>query len=179
VVRASAEPLQYPELWERKVDVVLARISKSFVHSDLDVEILFDDLLRVVVGALNPWARRRKVALADLVNEVWTLTSDQVIRDLITEAFHAHGLEGPKEKVSASSMLLRSQLLATGRYLTVLPQSVLRCNARQWSLKVLPVDLGMKPMAVTLITLKNRTASPVVQLFVDQVRADAETISIP
>jgi DNA-binding transcriptional LysR family regulator len=179
VVQASAEPLQYPELRERKVDVALARISKSFVHSDLDVEILFDDPPRVVVGALSPWARRRKVALADLVNEVWTLTSDQVIRDLITEAFHAHGLEGPKEKVSASSMLLRSQLLATGRYLTVLPQSVLRCNARQWSLKVLPVELGMKPMAVTLITLKNRTASPVVQLFVEQVRAVAKTMSAP
>jgi DNA-binding transcriptional LysR family regulator len=76
-------------------------------------------------------------------------------------------------------MLLRSQLLATGRYLTVLPESVLRCNARQWGLKVLPIDLGMKPMAVTLITLKNRTASPVVQLFVEQVRAVAKTMSAP
>lgn len=179
VVQASAEPLQYPELRERKVDVALARISKSFAHSDLNVEVLFDDPPRVVAGALSPWARRRKVSLADLVNEVWTLTSDQVIRDFITEAFKAHGLEAPKEKVSASSMLLRSQLLATGRYLTVLPESMVRCNAKQWGLKVLPVDLGMKPMAVTLITLKNRTASPVVQLFVEQVRVVAKTMSSP
>ena len=179
VVQASAEPLLYPELRERKVDVALARISKSFVHSDLDVEILFDDPPRVVVGALSPWARRRKVSLAELVNEVWTLTSDQVIRDLITEAFKSHGLEAPQEKVTASSMLLRSQLLATGRYLTVLPESVVRCNAKQWALKVLPVELGMKPMAVTLITLRNRTASPVVELFVEQVRAVAKTMSTP
>jgi DNA-binding transcriptional LysR family regulator len=177
VVQASPEPLQYPELRERKVDVALARISRSFVHSDLNVEILFDDPTRVVVGALSPWARRRKVSLADLVDEVWTLTSDQVIRDLITDAFNSHGLEAPQAKVTASSILLRSQLLATGRYLTVLPQSVLRCSAKQWALKVLPVDLGMKPMAVTLITLKNRTASPVVQLFVEQVRSVAKTMS--
>ena len=179
VVQASAEPLQYPELRERKVDVALARLSKSFEHSDLRVEILFDDPPRVVVGALSPWARRRKVSLAELVNERWTLTSDQVIRDFITEAFKSQGLPAPQEKVTASSMLLRSQLLATGRYLTVLPQSVLQCNAKQWSLKVLPVDLGMKPMAVSLITLKNRTASPVVQLFVEQVRAVAKTMSTP
>ena len=160
VVQASAEPLLYPELRERKVDVALARISKSFVHSDLDVEILFDDPPRVVVGALSPWARRRKVSLAELVNEVWTLTSDQVIRDLITEAFKSHGLEAPQEKVTASSMLLRSQLLATGRYLTVLPEFVVRCNAKQWALKVLPVELGMKPMAVTLSrTSRNQTSN--------------------
>jgi DNA-binding transcriptional LysR family regulator len=179
VVQASAEPLQYPELRERRVDVALARISRSFVHGDFDVEFLFDDPPRVVVGALSPWARRRKVALAELVNEVWTLTSDQVIRDLITEAFKSHGLEAPREKVTTSSMLLCNRLLATGRYLTVLPESVLRYNAKQWSLKALPLDLGMKPMAVTIVTLKNRTVSPAVQLFVEQVRAVAKTVPVP
>jgi len=177
VVQSSAEPLVYPELRERRVDVALARISKSFAHSDLDVEILFDDPPRVVVGVSSPWARRRKVALADLANEKWTLTSDQVIRDLIADAFAARGLAPPRETVTASSMLLRGRLLATGRYVTVLPDSVLRYNARQWSLKALPIDLAMKPMAVTLITLRNRTVSPVVQIFVEQVRAVAKTLA--
>lgn len=177
VVQTSAETLEFPELRERKVDVALARISKSFVQSDLNVEILFDDPSRVVVGAQSPWARRRKVSLAELVDEIWTFTSDQVIRDLITEAFQSHGLNSPQERVSASSMLLRNQLLATGRYLTVLPESVFRHNAKQWSLKALPVDLGMKPMSVAIITLKNRTVSPVVQIFIEQVRAVAKTMS--
>lgn len=173
---ASAEPLGYPELRERKVDLVLARISKTFAQPDLDVEVLFDDPSRVVAGTLSPWSRRRKVSLAELVNETWALTSDQVIRGLIDEAFRRRGLDAPREKVSAGSMLLRSRLLATGRYLTVLPDSVLRCNARQWSLKALPVDLGMKPMCVTILTLRNRTVSPVVQLFIEQVRAVARTM---
>lgn len=179
VTTASAEPLEYPELRERKVDVVLARISKVFAHADLDVDILFDDPPRVVVGALSPWARRRKVALADLVNEKWTLTSDQVIHDLVSEAFRSKGLQAPKETVTASSMLLRSRLLSTGRYLTVLPDSVLRYNAKQWSLKALPIDLEIEPMCVTLITLKHRTVSPVVRLFIEQVRAIGKTMSSP
>lgn len=179
VVAASAEPLEYPELRERKVDIALARVSKSFERGDLDVEILFDDPPRVVVGALSPWARRRKVSLADLANEVWTLTSDQVIRDLINDAFRSQGLQPPRAKVTAASMLLRNRLLATGRYVTVLPDSVLRCNAKLWAIKALPIDLGMKPMSVTMITLKNRTLSPVVQLFAEQVRAVAKTMRIP
>ncbi len=176
VTAASAEPLEYPELRGRTVDVVLARISRTFAHSELNVAILFDDPPRVVVGSQSLWARRRKVALADLVNERWTLSSDQVIHDLVHDAFRAKGLPPPKETVSASSMLLRSRLLATGRYVTVLPASVLRYNATAWSLKALPIELETAPMCVTLITLKNRTVSPVVQLFIDEVRAITQTM---
>jgi len=39
----------------------------------LVVENLFDDSHVVVAGAQNPWTRRRKIALAELVNEPWTL----------------------------------------------------------------------------------------------------------
>jgi DNA-binding transcriptional LysR family regulator len=114
-----------------------------------------------------------------LVNEAWIFPSSQVIRELITEAFKARGLEVPQERVSASSILLRNHLLATGRFLTVLPDSVLRYNAKQWSLKAMPVDLGVKPRSVAIVTLKNRTVSPVVQLFVEHVRAVAKTMSAP
>jgi DNA-binding transcriptional LysR family regulator len=78
--------------------------------------------------------------------------------------------------VSANSILLRNHLLATGRFLTILPDSVLRYDAKQWSLKVLPVELGVKLRSVAIITLKNRTVSPVVQLFAAQVRAVAKTM---
>ena len=111
-----------------------------------------------------------------MANEPWIFTSNQVIRELIAEAFRARGLEVPQETVSSNSILLRNHLLATGRFLTVLPVSVLRYNARQWSLKVLPVDLGVKPRCVAILMLKNRTASPVVQLFAQFVRAAVKTM---
>jgi DNA-binding transcriptional LysR family regulator len=178
VVQASAETLDFRELRERKVDLALARVSRSFAEDDLDVEILFDDPHRVVVGERNPWARRRKLTLAELANEPWAFASNQVIRELMTEAFNACGLELPQERVTASSILLRNHLLATGHYLTVLPDSVLRYNAKLWSLKALPVDLGVKPRCVAILTLKNRTLSPVVHLFMDQVRAAAKTAAV-
>ena len=173
VVQASAERLEFPEIRERVADVALARISRAFTQAELDVDFLFDDPSRVAAGVDSPWAKRRRLELKELVDASWTLTSDQVIRELISDAFRSRGLETPRETVSAASMLLRSRLLATGRYLTVLPDSVLRANAKSWGLKALPVDLGMKPMSVAIVTLRNRTVSPVVQLFVEEVRKAA------
>lgn len=177
VVQASASMLEFRDLRERKIDLVLTRIPGFLVEDDLDIEILFDDPQEVVVvGTRSRWARRRKVALAELVDEPWVLPPNQVVRALIAEAFKAHGLKVPQERVSAGSILLRNQLLATGRFLSVLPDFVLRHNAKQWSLKALPVDLGVKPRAIAIVTLKNRTVSPVVQLFVEHLRAVAKTM---
>jgi DNA-binding transcriptional LysR family regulator len=177
VAQSNAETPEFRELRERRVDVVLARTSKSFAEEDLDVEVLFDDRHRVVAGARSAWARRRKITLDELVHEPWIFASNHVIRELIAEAFKARGLEVPQERVSANSILLRNHLLATGRFLTVLPDSVLRYHAQQWSLKALPIELGVKPRSVVIVTLKNRTLSPVVRLFAEHVRAVAKTMS--
>lgn len=177
VVQANAERGEFRELRERSVDLALARISAPFAEDDLDVEWLFDDPHRVVVGAGSPWARRRKVTLAELVDEPWILPSNRVIREMVGEAFKARGLEIPRERVSSNSILLRNHLLATGRFLTVLPVSVLRYNAKPWALKALPVDLGVKPRSVAIVTLKNRTASPVVRLFAENMRSVAKAMS--
>jgi DNA-binding transcriptional LysR family regulator len=179
VVQTTTATLEFRELRERKVDLVLGRIPGAFVADDLDIEILFEDLEVVVVGAQSRWATRRKVALAELVDEAWVLPPNQVVNALIAEAFKAHGLKVPQETVSAGSILLRNQLLATGRFLSVLPNFVLRHNAKQWALKALPVDLGVKPRSIAIVTLKNRTVSPVVQVFVGPVRAVAKTMFAP
>ena len=49
VIQANAETLDFRELRERKVDLALARISRTFVEDDLDVEILS---LAVMVSAI-------------------------------------------------------------------------------------------------------------------------------
>ena len=179
VVQANAETLDFRELRERRVDLALARTARSFAEDDLDVDILFDEQHRIVVGASSPWARRRKITLAELVDEPWIFASNRVIRELISEAFKARGLEIPQERVSASSILLRNHLLSTGRFLTILPDSVLRYNAKRWSLKALPIDLGVKLRSAVIVTLKNRTVSPVVQLFIEHVRAVSKTMAVP
>jgi DNA-binding transcriptional LysR family regulator len=42
--------------------------------------------------------------------------------------------------------------------------------ARPLSLKIVPVELPVQPWPVGIVTLKNRTLSPVAQLFLDCAR---------
>lgn len=179
VAQMDTTTLEFRELQERRVDLMLARVSKAFADDDLNVEVLLHDPHFVVAGARSPWARRRKVALADLVNEPWIFPPNQAVMALIREAFEVHRLAMPPERVTAASILLRYQLLATGRFLTMLPRSVLRSTAKQWSLKALPIDLRIKPWPIVIVTLKNRTLSPVVELFLEHLRAVAKSMAAP
>jgi DNA-binding transcriptional LysR family regulator len=70
---------------------------------------------------------------------------------------------------------LRIQLLATGGFVSVLPDSILQGNAERWSLKALPIDLRARPPPWSIIKLKNRTVGPVVQVFIDHLREAAKT----
>ena len=91
------------------------------IPDELSAEHLFDDSLVVAAGVQNPWTRRRKIELAELVNEPWTLpphNSDPGV--LAMEAFRASGLEPPRTSVITLSLNLRIRLLTTGRYLSML-----------------------------------------------------------
>jgi DNA-binding transcriptional LysR family regulator len=177
VVQSTTGTVELRELRERTVDLALVRLPGSVVDDDLDAEMLFDDPHRVVVGARSPWARRRRVTLAALANAPWIFPANPVIRDVIAEAFAACGQNPPQETVSSNSILLRNHLLATGRFVTVLPHSVVRYNARQWSLKALAIDLPVKTRSVAILTLKHRSLSPVVQRFIENVRVVAKAVS--
>jgi DNA-binding transcriptional LysR family regulator len=73
-------------------------------------------------------------------------------------------------------MHLRTHLLASGNFLTIMPNSMLRFNAERWGLKALPINLGIRARQVAVVTLKHRTLSPVVQLFLENARAVATSI---
>ena len=55
----------------RRIDVVVSRITRP-PPEDQSVQILFEDYLVVATGANNPLARRRKIELAESLDEPWT-----------------------------------------------------------------------------------------------------------
>lgn len=177
-VHAESGTYEFRELRERAIDLMLARISEPFLDSELDAEVLFREKYFVVAGAQSHWARRRKIELSELANEPWIqMPLDTTINLSIADAFRQHGLELPRQTVISLSMNLRNHLLATGRFLTVLSASMLRYNAKPWSLKPLPIDLRVPSRCVAVITVKNRTLSPVVELFIAHARMIAQSIS--
>jgi DNA-binding transcriptional LysR family regulator len=168
---------EFHELRERNFDLVIARISEPFAQDEFGFEPLYEEEYLVVAGSKSVWARRRKIELAELLDEPWILMPPNiVISSLVEEAFRQNGLEVPRGRVASLSMHLRTHLLATGNFLTVMPNTMFRFNAEQWSLKALPIDLGIRSRQVGVITLKHRTLSPVVELFIEHARTAATSI---
>ena len=113
------------------------------LDGDLEADILFDDRPLVVAGACSPWARRRKIAIEELMHEPWVhIPQDNPVNAYIAASLQARGLALPSPVVSTYSMHVRNYLLATGRFIAVLWEWTLRFNASGSALKVLPVDLG-------------------------------------
>src|SRR6185437_5239611 len=159
------------QLSERNVDLLILRGSGQIVDEELDFEFLFHDSYVVAAGAQNRWARRRSIKLAELANELWVLPPPGSVIGLVAmEAFRASGLDYPRVTVVTDSPHTRISLLATGRFVTIFPASALRFPARRAEIKALPVELPMARRPNGIVTLKNRTLSPVAQLLIDCAR---------
>src|SRR5258708_18320455 len=172
----------FPGLRERKYDCLLQRAASHFEESgmeDLNMETLFDDTLVVAAGARSRWARRRKIDLAELIDEPWIFGAlDTWQRALVEEMFRAQGLSAPRPRITTVSIVLRARLLAAGPFLTTFLTSVVRrMRADHYAVTTLPVDLPANPFSARIVTLKNRTLSPVVERFLICVREVAASFA--
>jgi len=171
IAQALFATMQYRELRERSIDLLLGRIPQPFAENDLEADILFDDPPRVVIGKGSKWARCRALTLADLANEQWVLAPrDTLAGSLTADLFRANGLDTPRAPLTTLSIHLYCQLAASGRFVTVLPTSVLHFRAKALGLKVLPIKLPTQPRPVAFVKLRNRMLSPVAQRFVECAR---------
>ena len=164
-------------LRERKLDVVIGRVPASVFGEDLTSEFLFDDVLHVVAGVKSPWARRRRIALADLGGEPWIMPeTDNIATALISEGFRSAGLTPPTPHLVSNSVTLRLRLVESGRFIAALPRSTLRFAGARMQIKILPVDLPTQEPPTVAISLKHRTTNPIAKLFVDELRAVASPL---
>ena len=170
---------EHAGLRERRHDLLLEwsvrPFSSDFIGSDVKVESLFDDRLVIVAGPQSRWARRRKIDLAELVGERWILGAPSTSNYAdIAEAFRARGLPVPKVALETLSVPLRTYLLTNGPFIT----AMLHSFASYSPVKILPVELPVRPWPFAIFTLKNRTLSPVVEHFIAHVRKFARSISL-
>jgi DNA-binding transcriptional LysR family regulator len=174
VVPVHTPTVEFPELQERKIDLVLARLAKEPVQGrlseELDAEVLFKDRYALVAGEKSKWARRRHIELADLIDAPWIMTPLDALGDsFLVKAFRMRGLELPRLSITTFSIHLRNNLVSSGKFITALPDSVLRIYRKPHGLKELPIDLSVRP-PVAVVTLRHRTLGPVVQRFIQCAR---------
>ena len=166
----------YRDLHERKVDFLIARKGSHLSDEKLAFEMLYAPSSVVVAGSRSPWARRRRITLAELVNEPWVLPSpEDIMGPTYLDIFSASRLDHPRIAVVATEPGARLNLVATGRFLSILT-SVLRLS-KSPAITVLPVKLQHAGAPVGIISLKNHRLSPVAQLFIETAREVAKPLA--
>ena len=160
VVAGVPGPLQQ-EVAARNVDFAISRFARP-AGEEYSEEILFRDALVVATGPNNPLTRRRrKIELAELLSEPWVLDSPNTdFGAMQAGVFRAAGLDPPRLTVTATSIILRNELLATDRFLTVVVSFSLLLPRKHPGLKALPVKLPDIRQPVGITTLKNRSLQP-------------------
>jgi DNA-binding transcriptional LysR family regulator len=169
---------QQRNLNERSVDLLVRRKVSPIADEQLSFEFLFESPYVVAAGVSNPWVRRRRLKLAELMGELWALPlPDSGVGSFVVEAFRASGLDLPRAAVVANDREMRTNLLKTGRYLTIFPEFWLQLPERHPSIKKLPVELPIASGPIGIMTLKNRALSPVAQLFIEAAREVAKPLA--
>jgi DNA-binding transcriptional LysR family regulator len=176
VVEADSATLLARELPDRRVELAIVPLVGTLVSEELEATILFRDKLRLVVGTKSRWANRRRVTLADLTDEPWCVASS-AIGSLIAEAFRTSGLRLPRIAMTTTTAHLLFRLLESGRFVGHFGDGLLQFYAERFALKRLPIELPIEPFSVAIVTLKNRTISPVAQLFIDCAREVAASLA--
>ena len=77
----------------------------------------------------------------------------------------------PRCTVVSDSLNLRFGLLQTGRFLTMIPGSVLHYGPPRAEIKILPIKPLQWSTPTTIATLKGRTLSPLAQLFIEEMKS--------
>jgi len=177
IVPSDTITLVNRELRPRNVELVICGTSALKLEPDITVETLFVDRFVVMASPDSSWSRRRKLRLVELIGESWVLPPpDSIPGSHIARAFAAAGLTPPRAQMISFSLPLHHQMLATGRFVTMLPLSMLRFG-KHLPLKLLPVELPDNDYPTGAVTLTKRTLSPLAQIFLDYARETAKPLA--
>jgi DNA-binding transcriptional LysR family regulator len=153
-------------LRERSLDVVVTRWTAGAVADDLAAVVLFKAPLAVVADQRHPLVSRKKLSLAETMSERWTLSPpDSFLGRVVGDVFRRRKLDLPAALVTTLSIHMRLTLLASGRFLTMLPARMVRQRANRAWLRALNIDLPDSAGPIAAITLRNRSVSGAVTLF--------------
>ena len=117
-------------LRERRIDLAVCRPPNAMDKNDFASECLFEETMVVIAGRESRWSTRRKLNLRDLLGEPWALPeSDNVAATFVADVFLAARLKPPKPRVVSNSVAMRVRLVETGKFLTMIPASMLHFGA--------------------------------------------------
>jgi DNA-binding transcriptional LysR family regulator len=99
------------------------------------------------------------------------------VASIVADAFRSHDMEFPPKGAATGPIHVLFALLASGPFLLAMSRSLLQFGTHLPPLKVLPVEFPGPPWPVGIMTLKNRTQSPVTKIFIECTREVAKPLA--
>lgn len=142
----------FEALRNRQLDMVVGRLPADLSQEEFRTELLYNDQLCVAAHKSHPLAKRRKIALEELVNEYCIIPKlHSLAYQQLTQTFLRNRLDLPAKRVDTLSIKTVDGLLATGKFVVLgLPSKVVD-NSTELGQVILPVDLDADwgPVGIT------------------------------
>ena len=143
----------------------------------IDVARVYDDRLNIVASASSKWAKVKRLKLVDLNDAPWCLpTPTNPAYTALSACFRKAGLNPPEPVISVSSPQLTTIMISSYGFVGVLGDLVLKLALSKSSLKRLPLDIPRVGFSACIVSLKDRTLSPVAKLFIKTAREVAREV---
>lgn len=170
VVREGTPEALLVDLEAGRIDIIVGRLT-SPASGALVRHTLYEESVRIVVGAHHPVLKQDGVTLPDLLAYPWILPgTETVLRRELEEFFVRSDLALPENRVECTSFLTVRQLLLETEVIAVLPGLIGGDDPR---LASLPISLEPIGHSVGTTLPGNRPLSPSTRALVTALRTAA------
>ncbi|WP_329026421.1 LysR substrate-binding domain-containing protein [Streptomyces sp. NBC_00690] len=170
VVREGTPEALLVDLEAGRIDIIVGRLTTP-ASGPMVRHSLYEESVRIVVGAHHPALKLAGVTLPDLLVHPWILPgAETVLRRELEEFFVRSGLALPENRVECTSFLTVRQLLLETEVIAVLPGLIGGDDPR---LASLPISLDPIGHSVGTTLPGNRPLSPSTRALLTALRTAA------
>jgi len=164
-------------LEEKKVDIMLGRLTEPRHRTLFDFETLSDEEVWVVSGRSHPLLNMPHLELAELGAWPWILYPPATaIRQLFEESFADENIEAPAGMVETPSIFSTLELLQATDMLSLQPRAAVEKYVGKGMLGRIPVTIRRSMSSYGIVTRKGDLPSQLMQEFVVVLRSVAKRL---
>ena len=172
-ITVADNDVMVPALCNGELDLIFNVIPDS-PYAGCVQEHLFNDVFVVCASAEHRLAKRKRVPIAELAHEQWTLSAPAVLNvQHVHRVLQASGLPPPRVAIEARPLRLRLQICASTNLLSFNARRTLQLVAPRFRLRELRVEELQWRRAVGVIYRNESYLSPAARRLIRLLRAVA------
>ena len=178
VIREGLREQLHMQLLSGEIDVAICTLVKGGSSSELIEEVILTDRPSVVAHHSHPLHRKRVAGGQDLSQYRWIVPSArEKEREQLASMMIADGGAAPIVAVETTSSTLMAQLIGQQPFLSYLPGLLLATDPAYVNIKAVKTAMIWPSLEVCIVYRKGSIQLPVIETFLQAVRAAAERVS--